>query len=66
MSEPTPILLDQQPDGTWLIHCPDCSWHRTFAREQNAITRLSEHSLVKHKIRRIWQNAMPPRAATDD
>ncbi len=52
----TPIYLDEQPDGRFLIRCPDCGWHRAFGREQNAITSLSEHSLAAHRIRRIWPN----------
>ncbi len=54
MKATTNVYFVEQPDGMWRASCPKCSWHRDFATIQGAVTRLSEHSLTCHKIRRIW------------
>lgn len=54
--QPTTVNVYSLPDGRWRIHCPDCRWNNTFDRVQNAVTRLSEHALVKHHKRRSWPN----------
>ena len=51
------VRFDEQPDGMWRASCLKCSWHRDFATIQGAVTRFGEHSLIRHKIRRIWTDA---------